>query len=70
MAVNYSGKQCATCEFWDGEREDWMHQRASVKDIHKEGICTNLKSSFKKKGTSCSHHCIKWEKWESLTRMK
>ena len=42
MAVNYSGKQCAICEFLDGEREDWMHQRTSVKDIHKEGICTNL----------------------------
>lgn len=70
MSVICSRKACATCEFWSGERENKFDHSVSIKDIQKEGICTNPKSSFKKKMTQYSYHCLKWDKWAALTKMK
>ena len=68
--VLYGKKRCAACEYWSGAREaDACAQRARCK-ASEDGICNNPKSTFCKRRTQASYSgCMKWEKWNKLTKM-
>lgn len=68
--INIVGKHCATCAFWNGERDTWVFQCATVTSRTNKGVCLNPNASMRKRETSSSYYCTKWEKWPVLTKMK
>ena len=70
MGVILKRKACATCTYWDGERE--LNPFKDGVTCHRgtdKGICNNPKSSFKRKETNADYgSCTKYDKWDAITK--
>lgn len=58
---------CATCEFWDGERNtDFMQMSVYVDMMNASGVCRNFSAPFRGVMTKSNQSCQYWNKWRVL----
>lgn len=56
MSISFGRKSCATCSYWQGEREIYASgSGAKCKDWGSEGTCGNPKSMCKNKKVKASY---------------
>ena len=61
--ISITDKKCATCRWWQGNREIFFWNKKPFKvECDNTGDCPALKASNKSAASSCSH----WVKWEKL----
>ena len=76
MSASYPSdwKQCATCEYWSGEREpgDIFGNRVKFESPMSRGRCLNRDSGWfhSDLGKQANASCQCWEKWGVLDAMK
>ena len=65
MATLYTkvNKNCATCQFWGGERKtNFIKDKVEIKDTCKKGMCSKMRME-----QLPSYNCTtKYEKWDQL----